>query len=147
MNVEHCRKLENMYLGAPINEFFRPEILIEEGRCEIRMEVKEEFLHAANAVHGSVYFKALDDTAFFAANSVVEDVFVLTSNFTIYFLRPVSEGELLAKGELLDSTGSTFLAKSVLYNGEGEVVARGSGTFVKSKISLTEEMGYKLWGK
>lgn len=144
MNAEHWKKMENMYLGAPINRFFQPEVKIEEGRCEIRMKVKEEFLHAADAVHGSVYFKALDDSAFFAANSVVEDVFVLTSNFTTYFLKPVSEGELIAKGELLDATGSSFLARSVVYNDAGEVVARGSGTFIKSKIPLTEDMGYKL---
>lgn len=144
MNAEHWKKMENMYLKAPINRFYRPEVKIEEGRCEIRMKVKEDFLHAADAVHGSVYFKALDDSAFFAANSVVEGFFVLTSNFTTYFLKPVSEGELVAKGELLDATGSAFLAKSVLYNDAGEVVARGSGTFVKSKILLTEDMGYKL---
>jgi acyl-coenzyme A thioesterase PaaI-like protein len=35
--------------------------------------------HSIHAVHGSVYFKALDDAAFFAVNSLVEDVFVLTA--------------------------------------------------------------------
>ena len=143
MNEQHYRKLENMYRAAPINRFYRPEVRIEDRRCELRIAVKEDFLHPAGAVHGSVYFKALDDSAFFAANSVVEDVLVLTSNFTTYFLKPVTGGELIARAELLDSTGSTFLAKSVLYDGEGNVVARGSGTFVKTKIPLTEKMGYK----
>ncbi len=46
----------------------------------------------------SVYFKALDDAAFFAANSVVEDVFVLTTNFNIQLLRTVTEGTLIATG-------------------------------------------------
>ena len=50
----------------------------------------------------------------------------------------------VALAELLDTTGSAFLAKSVLYNDAGEVIARGSGTFVKSKIPLTADMGYKL---
>ena len=144
MNAEHWKKLENMYLAAPCNEIYRPEVRIEDRYCEVKIEVHERLLHAAGAVHGSVYFKLLDDSAFFAANSQVEDVFVLTSNFTTYFLKPVSDGTLIAKGELLDSAGSAYLAKSVVYNDSGDVVARGSGTFVKSKIKLTEEMGYKL---
>ena len=144
MNREHCQKLEKMYLAAPCNEIYRPEVRIEDRYCEVKIAVHEKLLHAAGAVHGSVYFKLLDDSAFFAANSQVEGVFVLTSNFTTYFLKPVSEGSLTAKGELLDSVGSAFLSKSVVYDDNGEVVARGSGTFVKSKIKLTEEMGYKL---
>ena len=144
MNREHWQKLERMYLAAPCNEIYKPEVRIEDRYCEVKIEVHEKLLHAANAVHGSVYFKLLDDSAFFAANSQVEGVFVLTSNFTTYFLKPVSKGSLIAKGELLDSVGNAYLSKSVVYNEDGEVVARGSGTFVKSKIPLTEETGYKL---
>ena len=144
MNREHWKKLKNMYLAAPCNEIYKPEVRIEDRYCEVKIEVHEKLLHAANAVHGSVYFKLLDDSAFFAANSQVEGVFVLTSNFTTYFLKPVSKGSLIAKGELLDSVGNAYLSKSVVYNEDGEVVARGSGTFVKSKIPLTEETGYKL---
>ena len=144
MNREHWKKLERMYIAAPCNEIYKPEVRIEDRYCEVKIEVHEKLLHAANAVHGSVYFKLLDDAAFFAANSQGEGVFVLTSNFTTYFLKPVSKGSLIAKGELLDSAGSAYLAKSVVYNEDGEVVARGSGTFVKSKIKLTEEVGYRL---
>ena len=39
--------------------------------------------HAAGAVHGSYYFKVLDDACYFAANSLVSDVFVLTVSFVI----------------------------------------------------------------
>ena len=74
-NDTHFRKLERMYLGAPINQWYRPTLSISEGSAEVSIAVRPEFFHAANAVHGSVYFKLLDDSAFFAANSLVEDVF------------------------------------------------------------------------
>jgi hypothetical protein len=35
--------------------------------------VRPDFFHAAHAVHGSVYFKALDDAAFFAVASLVQE--------------------------------------------------------------------------
>ena len=66
---EHYRKLERMYLAAPTNEYFRPAIAVDEGNAKIEIEVRRDFFHAADAVHGAVYFKALDDAAFFAASS------------------------------------------------------------------------------
>ena len=70
MNQEHYRRLERMYLGAPTNEIYRPKIRISEGEAEISIEVGPHFHHAARSVHGSHYFKALDDAAFFAVNSL-----------------------------------------------------------------------------
>src|SRR4051812_23261804 len=81
---DHYRRLERMYAVAPINRFFEPVLHVTEGRAEISVPVKPEFFHAARAIHGSVYFKALDDAAFFAANSLVTDVFVLTVSFNLH---------------------------------------------------------------
>ena len=67
---DHYLSLEKMYVVAPINKIYNPKILIYKGGAEIEIAVKEKFFHAAGAVHGSVYFKMLDDAAFFAANSL-----------------------------------------------------------------------------
>ncbi|MHA2239464.1 MAG: PaaI family thioesterase, partial [Candidatus Hodarchaeales archaeon] len=99
--------------------------------------------HAASAVHGSVYWKLLDDSAFFAVNSIVETFFVLTASFTIYLTKPVSSGELIAEGKMVNKTGKQFIAESVLFTDSGEEIARGSGVYLKSKIKMTPEMGYK----
>ena len=136
MDSDHCRKLEKMYRAASCNEIYRPEIRIEDRFCEVQIEIHQKLLHAADGVHGSVLFKLLDDSAFFAANSVVEDVFVLIANFTVYFFRPVSEGWLRAEGKLVNSTRTTFVAESVVFDEQSREVARGSGTFMRSKFSL-----------
>jgi uncharacterized protein (TIGR00369 family) len=140
---EHHRKLEHMYLMAPINAFYSPQIRISQGEAEITIPVKPNFFHAADAVHGSVYFKLLDDAAFFAVNSLVEDYFVLTSSFTTYLLRPISEGTMKATGKVVYAGARSFVAESVVLNGEGKEIARGSGNFVVSKIRLTTDMGYR----
>tara|TARA_R110001592_G_scaffold60311_4_gene183311 strand:+ start:286 stop:1368 length:1083 start_codon:yes stop_codon:yes gene_type:complete len=59
MSNNHYQKLEQMYISAPINKFYLPKISVSEGKCGIEVEVKEDFFHAANAVHGSVYGKIL----------------------------------------------------------------------------------------
>lgn len=139
---EHHRKLERMYLAAPVNELYLPTLAISEGLATVEFEVRDQFFHAAHALHGSVYFKALDDAAFFAVASMVRDRFVVTVSFTIYLTRPVTSGRLRAEGQVATQTTNLLVAESVLYNGDREV-ARGSGTFVPSKIELTAALGYK----
>ena len=97
--MEHHRKLERMYLRAPINRLiYEPTIAIAEGEATIAIDVHEKYFHAANAMHGSVYFKMLDDVCFFAVASLVEDVFVLTTSFTTYFTRPIASGRVTSRG-------------------------------------------------
>jgi uncharacterized protein (TIGR00369 family) len=140
---EHYRKLERMYHAAPINEYFRPRLTITgEGSAEIEMSIRPDFFHAANAVHGSVYFKAMDDATFFAVNSLVPDVFVLTVSFNVYLTRPVSEGTIKATARVVHQSRQIFVADAELLDARGKQIGRGSGSFMRSQIALTPEIGY-----
>ena len=142
-NDEHFRKLERMYHGAPINRFFEPVLRVFEGRTEITVRVKPEFFHAANAVHGAVYFKALDDAAFFAANSLVSDVFVLTVTYNVYLTRPIADGEMRATGRVVHRSKNLIIADAEVLDSADRQIARGSGTFMRSQIALTPAIGYE----
>ncbi|TGL82132.1 PaaI family thioesterase [Leptospira yasudae] len=141
---EHYRKLENMYHGAPVNEYFKPKLAIAKGSSELRIQIREDFFHAAGATHGVVYFKAADDAAFFAANSLVKGNFVLTSTFNLTLLRPIQTGILLAKGLVVQNATHQIIAEASLWDERGREVGRGIGNFAKSTIPLTPEIGYKL---
>jgi uncharacterized protein (TIGR00369 family) len=142
ISPEHFRKLERMYAGAPINRYYAPRLTIAEGTTELVIAVKPDFFHAAGAIHGSVYFKALDDAAFFAANSLVDDAFVLTVSFNVYLTRPVSSGELIAKGRVVHQSRQLLVAESEAFDSQGRQVARGSGSFMRSQVRLAAEIGY-----
>ena len=140
----HYRRLESMYQAAPLNDFFTPVMQVSEAKAEISIQVEPKYFHAAQAVHGSVYFKMLDDAAFFAANSLEPDFFVLTTSFTTYLTRPVSSGEMRAVGRVVNQNRSQFIAESVVYNAKDQEVGRGSGVFVRSKMTLADVPGYKM---
>ena len=142
IDEEHFRKLERMYHGAPINRYFQPTLRVSQGSAELQMPVKPDLFHAAHALHGSVYFKALDDAAFFAVSSLVADVFVLTASYNIYLTRPVTEGVLRASGRVVHSSRKLFLAEAELVDAQERLVARGSGSFMRSTIALTPQVGY-----
>ena len=117
-------------------------IEITQGAARITLPVKEAFFHAAGAMHGSVAFKALDDAAYFAVNSLVRDEFVVTASFHVHFLRPVKEGRLEAKGRVVSRSRRHHVAESVLLDERGREVARGSGTFVPSGLKLADVSDY-----
>src|SRR5687767_14501005 len=86
----HFRRLEALYRSAPINRGFSSELaIVAPGRAEIVFAVEEASFHAAGAAHGTLYFKMLDDAAFYAANSLVSDRFLLTTAFNLHFTRPM----------------------------------------------------------
>ncbi len=141
-NEEHYRALEKMYASAPCNVYYAPTMHISHGTAEVVIPIQEEFFHSAGATHGSVYFKALDDAAFFAVNSLVADVFVLTVSFTVHILRPISKGEMRARGNVLFTSDHLFVAESILVDSRSREIARGIGNFTRSKIKLSPETGY-----
>ena len=141
--TDHHRRLERMYLAAPVNRYFEPAIDIGDGTATVRLTVRPDFFHAAGAAHGAVYFKLLDDATFFAAASQVEDVFILTASFTIDFRRPVSEGPMIATGTVTGTEGRRIFASGTIVDGDGNELASGRGVFVRSRTRLSAELGYE----
>lgn len=142
--IRHYRSLEAMYSRAPINEYFQPTLHVGEGRATITVTVKREYTHTAGAIHGCVYFKMLDDAAFFAANSVEPEFFLLTTDFHIRLMKPVIEGVLTAKGTLSTVGRRNLYAEAKMYDESGDVVAMGHGAFFRSKVRLSKDNGYHL---
>jgi len=141
-DTDHFKALENMYAAGPINQFYAPTIRVSEGAAEIEIEVSEKYYHSGEAVHGSVYFKMLDDAAYFAANSLETEVTVLTTSFTTYLTRPVSEGRIRSVGRVVNRNNSQFIAEAVLYDASGNEIGRGNGVFVRGPIPLGRAKGY-----
>ena len=138
----HFRALESLYRHAPINHLFASTIEISEGLCRIGFEVEEGVFHAAGAAHGTIYFKMMDDAAFYACNSLVTDRFLLTTAFNLNFTRPLKEGPVIAEGRWESGRRRVFVADTRLVDAQGEVAARGTGTFMRSHIPLTSLPGY-----
>lgn len=141
-NQEHYSRLESMYQAAPINQIYQPVMTVSEGEAVIEIEIGEQYHHSAGGVHGSVYFKMLDDAAFFAANSLESKVFVLTTSFTTYLTRTVSEGKMKAVGKVANKNNSQFIVESIVYDEQKREIGRGNGIFVRGKFPLVQARGY-----
>ena len=139
----HFRALERLYASAPINRLFASTIAIPtEGQARITFNVDPAVYHAAGAAHGTIYFKMLDDAAFYAANTLATDRFLLTTSFNLHFTKPVRGGEVVAEGRWVSGRKRVFVAESRLVDAAGDEIGRGTGTFMRSRIALSTLPGY-----
>ncbi|MBP2278788.1 MULTISPECIES: PaaI family thioesterase [Sphingomonas] len=140
----HFRALEALYAAAPINRLFESTLVIPEpGLARIHFTIDQRYFHAGGAAHGTSYFKMLDDAAFYAANSLVTDRFLLTTAFNLLLTKPLREGPVTAEGRWISGQRRVFVAEARLIDAEGEEAARGTGTFMRSRIALAGLPGYR----
>lgn len=139
----HFRRLQRMAEFAPITKLVQARFEFNEGTAKVTYEAAPEFFHAAGAMHGALYFYGLDTAAFFAANSVVPDCFVLTSSFTTYLTRPITKGPVVAEGRVVHAGRKQIIAEAQVLDADGKVCGRGNGVFVRSSIPLTADIGYR----
>jgi uncharacterized protein (TIGR00369 family) len=140
----HFRALEALYARAPINRLFQSALeIVEPGFARIRFEVGEEQFHAAGAAHGTLYFKMMDDAAFYACNSLVSDRFLLTTAFNLNFTRPLKRGPVVAEGRWASGRRRVLVGDARLIDAHGEEAGRGTGTFTRSHIPLSALDGYR----
>ncbi|MDE2619435.1 MAG: PaaI family thioesterase [Sphingomonadales bacterium] len=141
----HWRALESLYASAPINTMFDSSLtVLGEGAARIAFTIDPRVHHAAGAAHGTIYFKMLDDAAFYAANTLVTDRFLLTTSFNLHFVRPVKRGRVIAEGRWISGRRRVLVAEARLVDEEGEEIGRGTGTFMRSRIALSGLPGYRI---
>ncbi len=140
----HFRALEHLYTSAPVNSLFESTLEVTAPGCaRITFDAREAYYHAAGAIHGTLYFKMLDDAAFYAANSLVSDRFLLTTGFNLHFTKPLRTGKVIAEGRWISGKRRVFIAEAHLVDEEGDEIGRGTGTFMRSHIALSGLDGYR----
>lgn len=140
----HYKRLENMYLSAPMHTYYAGiKLDVESKKSVVTLPIKPDFFHAGMSAHGSIYFKVLDDAAYFACQSEIEDFFIVTTNFSINLLRPITKGTIKAVGGVDFISQNLFTASSKLYDERGRLCGTGQGQFMKSRVPLSGVESYK----
>ena len=83
----------------------------------------------------------LESAAFFAANSLIEDVLVFTKSFEINYKKTTQSKKLKASAKFVEkSMGNYFIIVELTEN--KNLIARGKGVFRRSKTLLENIKNY-----
>ncbi len=118
--------------------------LIQRGRFESRVLIKEDHRQQDGFIHAGVMATMADHTAGYSAFTVVpDDMQILTIEFKINFLRPAFGEALVCRSEVIREGRQILIAESNVYDvrsGDGETpVAKALVTLMAvPKAKLTE---------
>ena len=123
---------ENFSFG-PFSGPLGAELLREDGRPVVALQIRPDHFNKANVTHGGVIFTLGDvamGLALYLSDNPEKDTF-LSTDIQIRFLRPVTEGRLLARGKIDARTRSTRVTSCEVSTEDGAVVALLNGQYRK----------------
>jgi len=126
------RVVARMYDNDPFSIWLGIErVVVEAGKCVLRMTVRSEMLNGFAIAHGGITFSLADSCLAFASNSHgVQSVSVETS---ISHTRPVKEGDVLtATSEEKNLSRSIGVYYITVTNQRAEEVALFKGTVYRT---------------
>ncbi len=109
------------HIGARVEE-------VEPGRSVISIDVEHIHLNGAGTLHGGVYASLIDTSMGLSVLALV-GVRTATIEMNVHFLGAVSEGRITCESEVLHRTRRTATAEAKVRDGEGNLVALGTGAF------------------
>jgi hypothetical protein len=134
---EHYERLERIYLAAPYNAFHEPGIRVSAGEADVVIPIQDKLSHPAG-IPGTLILKAMNDSAAFAVNSLVERHYVLTASFEVSLTGTIPRQEIIARGRFVGMSGDKYLAESMLTDIDGKEIGRGEGSFLVSNLELDQ---------
>lgn len=139
----HLQRIVRSCSGARISRFLDRSIRLEQpGRAEVIVPFHPELTQNSDFTHGAVLFEVADTAGFVAASSTEESFGVLTTSYTVNFVRPVRGESVTAVAEVISRGRSIIVARSEVFSESKKLVAAGQGTYVVSRVPLAEIPGY-----
>jgi acyl-CoA thioesterase len=117
---------------APFGKHLGIEPLeVGEGFARIRLPFRKELTNPGGKLHGGAIATVADSAMAMAVGSVLgEPVRHSTVKLEIKYKAPVMDGEIIAEATVMRRKQSVFLGEAVVKDGNGQVVAIATATFM-----------------
>lgn len=123
-SADHAQFPLRRFLGMNVED-------VEPGHAVARVEVTADLLNPNGVVHGGVLFTMVDTAMGKATLSVLDTGQRCASvEVQLRFLRPVAGGQLEAAARVIKPGRKIIHLEARIRDGEGTLVATGTGTFV-----------------
>jgi len=98
----------------------------------IHLDVREQLKQNRGVVHGGAIASLIDTASAFAVLTRIEpDEHVSTTDLTIHYLRPVTEGRLIATARIVKGGRRLFVLSIDVTNDSDRLVATAVTTYIK----------------
>lgn len=120
-------------LGSPYYQLLGMELLeLGHGTCRFRLKAGEKLHNLGGVVHGGA-LASVADAAMGVSLATLTDPRIerpVTVELKINFIAPVVEGELEARGRIVQRGRTVAVGEAEVTDTDGRLVAKAMGTFV-----------------
>lgn len=103
------------------------------------IKASEHFEGYKGIYHGGVISSLLDEVMIKAI--LAEDVFAVTKEMTIKYIRPVKIGDdLIFTGQKIKNKGRVYFTEGAVKDKKGEIYASATGKYIKADDSLKAQL-------
>lgn len=136
---EHQREL---YRWSPFGWLLGMELgLLAPGRAEVWLKAHEDFCNPYGTIHGGVLATLVDSALGQAVLSVAgAGSSVVTVELKLNYLAPARVGLLVARGEVIQQTGTLAVAQARVYDADERGLVIGLGTYRIFRPKVSEEV-------
>ena len=104
---------------------------IDDGFARFRMPFRKELTQAYGLVHGGAIATLADTAVAFAMMTMIQPgERVITVEFKINFLAPVTKDEMIGEARIINRGKRLALADMEVKTGDGRLIARGLATYI-----------------
>jgi hypothetical protein len=128
LRAARLEELETGYLAAPDPEGREPGVKVVGGEAEVVLRLVDGDV-ADGAVSPPLCFRGMHDAARLAVASLVNTGTVSTVEFNVKLTDTTAHEVLIARSLFVGQSDDQYLTESVLADGDGRELGRGTGTF------------------
>jgi acyl-CoA thioesterase len=100
------------------------------GWSKVRLPFSPALANGAGVMHGGAVFTAADAAVGVAAMGLLDaDENVATIEMKVNFIKPVTEGEIVAQARILHKGRNTAIGEAVVRDADGRLVAQALATY------------------
>ena len=131
--------VENVFFNSPFVKHVGVKLhSIAPGRCEATLKLSSPHLQQLGRAHGAAITTLAGQAALGAATSLISvDEYVVSPEFKMNLFKPAFPGKLICKANVIQAGQSLIFVESDVFScsdGVDQLVAKGSFTFIRSKL-------------
>lgn len=132
LNPAYLEKAAREVNRSPYFELISMEIkALQWGGCRLEVAIQGKHLQPFGQVHGGVYASLVDATAFWAVYPQLDEGLGMTTvELKLNYLKPASEGILIARGKCLRAGKTICLGEASVEDDQGLLLAHGTSTMM-----------------
>jgi uncharacterized protein (TIGR00369 family) len=133
IDPQKLARAQNAFAAVPYAKFLGLQLgEVRPGEVTIHLDIRDELKQNQGVVHGGAIASLIDTASAFAVLTQIDvDERVTTTDLTIHYLRPVTNGRIIATARIVRGGRRLFVLSVDVHDDTAALIATAVTTYIK----------------